>query len=107
MASNKGSAADVIIAFVGGAAMGVLAALVLAPESGPTSRARLRQCIHRAEDNLKEWASRAGEVYEEIVGQGKALIETKKSVLREAFEAGREAMRRELERRRSEGSREA
>lgn len=107
MANNKGSTTDIILAFVGGAAVGALVALFVAPESGSTSRRRLRRYIHRAEDNLKEWAGRAGEIYEEVIGQGKELIEEKKSVLREAFEAGREAMRQELERRRSEGSREA
>jgi hypothetical protein len=49
-------------------------------------------------------AGRAGEVFEEVVGQGKDFVETKKSALREAFEAGREAMRNERDRLRDGGS---
>ncbi|MCP9439363.1 MAG: YtxH domain-containing protein [Nitrospira sp.] len=106
MADDRGSASTVVLAFLSGAAVGALAALLLAPEPGPISRDRLRRYVRRAEDNLKDFAGRAGEVYEEAVGRGREFIESKKSAFREAFEAGREAMRRELEHRQREGSRE-
>lgn len=109
MADERGSASSVstvMLAFLSGATLGALAALLLAPEPGPTSRERLRRYARRAEDNLKDFAGRAGEVYEEVVGRGGEFVESKKSAFREAFEAGREAMRRELERRHGEGPRE-
>jgi len=99
MADDRGSSAAVVLAFLTGTALGALAALVLAPESGSDSRAQLRRYARRAEDNLRDLAGRAGEVYEEVVGQGKDFVGSKKSVLRDAFEAGREAMRQERDQR--------
>jgi gas vesicle protein len=104
MADERGSATAVLLAFLSGAALGAAAALLLAPEPGPESRERLRRYARRAEENLRDLAGRAGEVYEEVVGQGKEFVESKKSALREAFDAGREAMKRERNRLRGEGS---
>ncbi|HXX74354.1 MAG TPA: YtxH domain-containing protein [Nitrospiraceae bacterium] len=99
MADDRGSsAAGVLLAFISGTALGAIAALLLAPQSGRESREQLRGYARRAEDNLRELAGRAGEVIEEAVGEGREYVESKKSVLREAFEAGREAMRRERDR---------
>ena len=103
MADDRGSStAAVILAFVSGAALGAVAALLLAPQSGRESREQLRGYARRAEENLRDLASRAGETFEEAVDQGKEFVEAKKSVLREAVEAGREAMQRERDRARGE-----
>jgi gas vesicle protein len=102
MADERGSAAEVLLAFLSGAALGAVAALLLAPQTGRESREQLRGYARRAEDNLRELAGQAGERFEEVVDQGKEFVEAKKSVLREAFEAGREAMKRERERTESE-----
>ena len=60
------------------------------------SREQLRGYARRAEDNLRDLAaSEAGQRFEEVVSEGKEFVESKKSVLREAFEAGREAMKKE------------
>ena len=106
MADDRGSSASVLLAFLSGAALGAVAALLLAPESANNSRERLRRYARRAEDQLHDMAGRAGEVFEEVVGQGKDFVETKKSVLRDAFEAGRQAMRDERDRIRGGGSHE-
>lgn len=114
MADDRGSSAAVVLAFLTGTALGALAALVLAPESGSDSREQLRRYARRAENNLRDLAGRAGEVYEEVVGQGREFVDqgkefvgSKKSALREAFEAGREAMKQERDRLRGEESEEA
>jgi gas vesicle protein len=107
MADDRGSSAAVLLAFLSGAALGAVAALLLAPESANESRERLRRYARRAEGQLHDMAGRAGEVFEEVVGQGKDFVETKKSALREAFEAGRQAMRQERDRTRGEGSHDA
>lgn len=99
MADERGtSGATVILAFLSGVALGAVAALLLAPQTGRESRELLRGYARRAEDNLRDLAGRAGEAFEEVVEQGRDFVETKKSVLREAFDAGREAMRREKDR---------
>ena len=96
MADNQGSSsAGVLLAFLGGAALGAVAALLLAPQAGRESREQLRGYARRAEGNLCDLAGRAGEVFEDVLDEGKEFVDSKKAVLREAFDAGREAMRRE------------
>ncbi|MDH5740361.1 MAG: YtxH domain-containing protein [Nitrospira sp.] len=103
MADDRGTSAAVLLAFLSGAAMGAVAALLLAPQSGDESRNQLRRYARRAENDLRDLAGRAGEVFEDVVDQGKDFVDTKRSVLREAFDAGREAMRRERGRVQDEG----
>jgi gas vesicle protein len=99
MADDRGtSSAGVVLAFLSGAALGAVAALLLAPQTGRESREQLRGYARRAEGNLRDLASCAGETLEEAVGEGKEFVDAKKAVLREAFDAGREAMRRERDR---------
>lgn len=103
MADDRGSsAATVMLAFLGGAAVGAVAALLLAPQSGRESREQLRGYARRAEDNLRDLASRAGDAVDEVVEEGKEFVDSKKAVLREAFDVGRETMRRERDRLRGE-----
>lgn len=103
MADDRETSAAVLLAFLSGAAMGAVAALLLAPQSGDESRDQLRRYARRAESDLRDLAGRAGEAFEDVVDQGKDFVETKRSVLREAFDAGREAMRRERGRVHEEG----
>lgn len=103
MADDRGaSTGTVVLALVAGAAIGAVAALLLAPQSGRESREQLRGYARRAGEQLREAAGQAGEAVEEAVERGKDFVESGKSVWREAFEAGREAMRRERDRLRSE-----
>ena len=103
MADDRGSlSAAVVLAFLSGATLGAVAALLLAPQTGRESREQLRGYARRAEDNLRDLAGRAGEAVEEVVEEGKEFVDSKKAVLREAFEAGREAMRHERDRLRGE-----
>jgi len=103
MADDRGSsAAAVVLTFLSGAALGVVVALLLAPQTGRQSREQLRGYARRAEGNLRDLAGRAGEAFEEVVEEGKEFVDSKKSVLREAFDVGREAMRRERDRLREE-----
>jgi len=92
------SAATVLLAFLTGAAVGAVAALLLAPQSGRESREQLRGYARRAEEGLRDVAGKAGEAMDEAVEKGREFIREKKSVLSEAFEAGREAMKREKDR---------
>lgn len=98
MADNHGpSAAAVLLGFLSGAALGAVAAILLTPRTGPESREMLRGYARRAEDELRDLVGEAGERFEGAVEEGRDFIESKKTVLREAFDAGREAMRRERE----------
>ena len=97
MEHERGFGATAVLAFLGGAALGAIAALLLAPQSGRRTREQLRGYARKAEDTIREAASEAGQRFEEAVSEGKEFVEARKSVLREAFEAGREAMKKERE----------
>ncbi|WP_455378945.1 YtxH domain-containing protein [Petrachloros mirabilis] len=103
MADERGSAAGVLLAFLTGAALGAVVAILLTPQSGRESREQLRRYARRAEEGLHDIAGEAGERFEEVVDRGREFIESKKTMLREAFEAGREAMKRERDRMQNEG----
>ena len=103
MADDRGSSgAGVLFAFLSGAALGAVAALLLTPQTGRESREQLRGYARRVEGDLRDLASRAGDTLEEVAGEGKEFVDSKKTVLREAFDAGREAMHRERDRLRGE-----
>ena len=102
MEHERGFGATAVFAFLGGAAVGAIAALLLAPQSGRKTREQLKGYARKAEHTLREAATDAGERFEEAVHEGKEFVEARKSVLREAFEAGRDAMKKERERTQSE-----
>jgi gas vesicle protein len=89
------SSGAVLLAFLTGAAAGAVAALLYAPKSGRESRDQLRGYARQTEEGIRELAGRAGELWDETVEKGKGFIEDKKTVLSEALEAGRDAIRRE------------
>ena len=98
MADNQGpSSAAVLLGFLSGAALGAVTAILLAPRTGKESSEMLRGYARRAEDGLRDLVGEAGERVGGAVEEGRDFIESKKTVLRDAFDAGREAMRRERE----------
>ncbi len=100
MASDNGgvSVGTVLLAMVTGALAGAVAALLLTPQSGQESRDQLRKYARRAEEGMRDRGEKAGREYEKVVHKGREVYEENKSVLTEAFDAGREAMRRERDR---------
>ena len=98
MEHERGFGGIALLAFLSGAALGATAALLLAPQSGRKTREQLKGYARKAEHTLREAATEAGQRFEEAVNEGKEYVEARKSVLREAFDAGREAMKRERER---------
>ncbi len=98
MATNSGaSAGSVALAFLSGALLGAVTAVMLAPQPGRDSRERLTGYARRTGEDLRELKDRATDTVEEVVGRGRELIEEISCAVREALEAGREAMRRERE----------
>jgi gas vesicle protein len=89
------SAGAVGFALLAGAVIGVGAALLLAPQSGVETRKLLKTYAEKAEEEILEKAKEAREALDTAVGQGKRFIKEKQSVLTEAFEAGREALKKE------------
>ena len=96
------SGGAVAFAFLAGAIIGAGAALLLAPQTGAQTRTQLRGYAQRAEDEVRE---RMGDVREKMkeakttldsaLEQGKQFLQDKKSVLTAAYEAGKEAVKKE------------
>ena len=91
------SAAGIVLAFLGGAAIGAIGALLLAPQSGRESRESIRTYAHRTGENLRDMADKAGETWQTTVDKGREFVQEQKSTLKDALDAGREAMRRQRE----------
>ena len=92
---NGYSAGAVAFAFLAGAIIGAGAALLLAPQTGAETRTMLKGYAKKAEEEAMEKAQEAKQTFEKAIEQGKQFINEKKTVLTAAFEAGKEAMRKE------------
>jgi gas vesicle protein len=98
MATNSGaSAGSVALAFLSGALLGAVAAVMLAPQPGRESRERVTGYARRTSSDLRDLKDRATDSVEEVVGRGRELVDEVSCAVREALEAGRDAMRRERE----------
>jgi gas vesicle protein len=86
-----------VLAFLGGAAVGAVAALLMAPQSGRESREQLKGYARRAGENLREAGDKAGDTWQAAMEKGREVVQEQKSILKEALDAGREAMRRQRE----------
>jgi len=91
------SGSAILLAFLSGAAVGAVAALLMAPQSGRESREQLRGYARRAGENLREVTDRAGETWQTAMEKGGEVVREQKSILKEALDAGRDAMRRPRE----------
>lgn len=49
--------------FVGGAAVGAIAALLLAPQAGPEARKQLSEYGRRTGERMREWATPASDLF--------------------------------------------
>ena len=92
---NGYPAGAVGFAFLVGAVIGMGAALLLAPQSGAETRKLLKTYAEKAEEEMREKSKEARATLDTAIGQGRQFINEKKSVLAAAFEAGKEAMKKE------------
>ncbi len=99
MATNHSgpSAGSVALAFLSGALLGAVTAIVLAPQPGRESRERVLGYARRTGEDVRELKDRTTDAVEEVVGRGRELVDEISCAVREAIDAGRDAMRRERE----------
>ena len=88
------SSATVVLAFLSGAAIGAIAALVLAPQSGEATQRQLRGYARKAGKGLRNVTGKAEGAWEDVIEQGREFLKDKQPILSEAFEAGRKAINR-------------
>lgn len=92
---NGYSAGAVAFAFLAGAIIGAGAALLLTPQTGAETRSMIKSYSKKAEEEVLERAKEAKATFDTAIEQGKQFLNEKKSVLTAAFEAGKEAMKKE------------
>ena len=99
MADEKeSSSATVVLAFLSGAAIGAIAALLLAPQSGEQTQRQMRGYARKAGKELRGVTGQGGDVFGDVIEQGRRFLKDKQPMLAEAFEAGRKAINRERDR---------
>lgn len=99
MSDERGcSSASLFLAFLLGGALGAGLALLLAPEGGPQTRARLRDLATDLKDRTADLVEDVRDRVEDVIGQSKEVYDEKKSLLTAAYQAGKEAMDRERSR---------
>ncbi|MBJ6750778.1 YtxH domain-containing protein [Geomonas anaerohicana] len=86
-----------LLSFLAGAAVGIGAALLLAPNTGEELRGKIKDLADDAVDKIKEYASEAQDKIRSSYEDGKDLVLEKKNIISSAIEAGKEAMERERE----------
>jgi gas vesicle protein len=90
-------AGTVLLSFLAGAAVGVGAALLLAPKTGEELRGDIKDLADDAVTKIKEYATEAQEKIRTSYEDGKELVLEKKNIISSAIEAGKQAMDRERE----------
>src|SRR5207247_11169025 len=99
MADERGtSLGAVLLAFLSGAAVGAVSALLLSSRTSEESREQMRRYAKRTEENLRELAGKVGETLDKAVDKGGEFVGGNMTVLTEGFEAVRKARRRGRER---------
>jgi gas vesicle protein len=94
---TKCSGQAVILAFLGGAAAGLVAGLLLAPKSGEETRRGVKGYARRAEEEALEKAKEARAALDEAIERGKHFIAEKTADVEAAVKAGREAMKGKMD----------
>ena len=94
---TKGSAQAVALAFIGGAVAGVVAGLLLAPQSGDDTRRDLKRYARRAEEEVLEKAKEARAALDETIERGKHFIAEKAADAEAAFKDGRETVKEKMD----------
>ncbi len=84
-----------LLSFLAGAAVGVGAALLLAPKTGEEMRGRIKDMADDAVDKIKQYANEAQDKIRASYEDGKDIVLEKKNIITSAIEAGKEAMARE------------
>ncbi len=94
---TTGSAQAVALAFIGGAVAGVVAGLLLAPQSGEETRRDLKRYARRAEEEVLEKAKEARAALDETIERGKHFLAEKAADVEAAVKAGREIVKEKMD----------
>ena len=94
--NNSGaSAGSVALAFLSGVLLGAATAFLLAPQTGRESRETLLRAARRASEDFKDLSGRATETWDEVVTKGREFVNEAGSIVKDAIDTGRDAIRHE------------
>jgi gas vesicle protein len=85
------------LAFLGGALVGAIAGIFLAPRSGEETRRTLKACARRTEEEVMEKAREARAALDEMIERGKQFMEEKRVDVEAAVKAGKDAVKERME----------
>ncbi len=92
--NNSGaSAGSVALAFLSGILLGAATAFLLAPQTGRESRESLLRAARRAGEDLKDMSEKATHALDDVVNKSREFMSEASSIVKDAVDAGREAMR--------------
>ncbi|MGQ0666977.1 MAG: YtxH domain-containing protein [Nitrospiraceae bacterium] len=91
------SAPVIALAFLGGAIVGAVAGMLLAPKSGEDTRRELKGYARKVEEDVIETAKEVRAAVDETIEGGKRYVGEKKADVEAAVKAGREAMKERME----------
>lgn len=91
------SSGSVLLSFLLGGMVGAGLALLLAPQSGPETRKKIMDIAEDVKEKAGEYMSQAKDRVTSTVDKGKSFVEEKKSLIAAAFEAGKEAYEKEVQ----------
>ena len=88
MSDERGCSGGILMAFLAGGLIGAGLALLYAPVSGREARERIGGLAEDVRKKAEQWS---GDLKQKVEG----FIEEERSVIKAAYDAGREAMARE------------
>jgi gas vesicle protein len=91
------SASPIALAFLGGAIVGAIAGILLAPKSGAETRRAIKSYADETEEEIIAKAKEVRAALDETIERGKHYVAEKKADVEAAVKAGREAMKKKLE----------
>jgi gas vesicle protein len=91
------SASPIALAFLGGAIVGAIAGILLAPKSGAETRRAIKSYADETEEEIIEKAKEARAALDETIERGRHYVAEKKADVEAAVKAGREAMKKRME----------
>lgn len=91
------SSGSVLLSFLLGGVVGAGLALLFAPRSGHETRQKIKDLADDVKKKSTEYVNQAKEKATSLVEEGKGYYDEKKSILKSAVEAGKEAYVKEKE----------
>ena len=91
------SSGSVLLSFLLGGVVGAGLALLFAPQSGRETRQKIKDLADDVKEKSAEYVNQAKEKAASLVEDGKGYYDEKKSILKSAVDAGKEAYEKEKE----------